>query len=267
MTQEEHRSTSRVLDILELLASADEQGYTLTELADLVKAPKSSLFPIVHTLYRRRFLSQHPSTGRYTIGLGAFVVGSAFLDSQTLYDHIKKEMTWIVEKCGEICQMGVLDKGQVLYVAKVDSQESVRLISHVGKRLPLHCTALGKALVMNESTDALIRRFSQPGALPSLTSQSITEYPVLVKQLETFRKSGIAEENRESDEGIRCFAVPLVRDGRTVAALSVSVPAYRVTEERIPLFRDILTEAKGYIEQFLKDCNMELDFFSFLMQK
>ncbi|MEG1857840.1 MAG: IclR family transcriptional regulator, partial [Pseudoflavonifractor sp.] len=239
-------------------------GYTLTELADLMSAPKSSLFSIVHTLCGRRFLSQNPNSGRYTIGFESFVVGSAFLDSQTPYEHIKKEMTAVVNGCGEICQMGILDKGQVLYVAKVDSSESVRLISHIGKRLPPNCSALGKALLMNESPAALRALLACPGSMQRLTPHSITDVDFLLGQLDTFRASGIAEEYRESDDGIQCYAVPLMANGRTVAALSVSVPIFRMTADKTEQIQTSLVKARGNIESLLQETNMELDFFSFV---
>lgn len=261
MAQEEHRSTSRVLDILEALASADERGYTLSELAELAHAPKSSLFPIVHTLRRRRFLALGPG-GRYTIGLGAFAVGSAFLDSQSLYGHIKQIMAGVVSACSEICQLGIRDRDQVLYVAKVDSSESVRLISHIGKRLPLYSTALGKALVLDFTPERLASLF--PDTMRRLTPRTVCSVEELAKQLACFRETGVTEECGESAEGIQCYAVPLLRTGRTEAALSVSIPTFRITPEKVRLVREKLTEAKAGIEALLQESGAELDFFSFL---
>ena len=77
MTQGQHRATARVLDILESL-SGSEEGLTLTELSQALDAPKSSLFPIVHTLEERRYLRQDDGTGRYTMGPRALVLGAAF---------------------------------------------------------------------------------------------------------------------------------------------------------------------------------------------
>ena len=73
MAQEQHRTTARILDIFEQV-SISEEGLTLTALAQRLSAPKSSLFPIVHTMEERRYLIQDYGTGRYQIGPGALIL-------------------------------------------------------------------------------------------------------------------------------------------------------------------------------------------------
>ena len=143
MTQGQHRATARVLDILESL-SGSEEGLTLTELSQALDAPKSSLFPIVHTLEERRYLRQDDGTGRYTMGPRALVLGAAFSADRGLAP-ITQVMKEVASKCQETCQMGILDQDRVLYVAREDSPQPIRLISWVGTRLPANATAVGKA--------------------------------------------------------------------------------------------------------------------------
>ena len=145
MTQGQHRATARVLDILESL-SGSEEGLTLTELSQALDAPKSSLFPIVHTLEERRYLRQDDGTGRYTMGPRALVLGAAFSADRGLAP-ITQVMKEVASKCQETCQMGILDQDRVLYVAREDSPQPIRLISWVGTRLPANATAVGKALL------------------------------------------------------------------------------------------------------------------------
>ena len=141
MTQGQHRATARVLDILESL-SGSEEGLTLTELSQALDAPKSSLFPIVHTLEERRYLRQDDGTGRYTMGPRALVLGAAFSADRGLAP-ITQVMKEVASKCQETCQMGILDQDRVLYVAREDSPQPIRLISWVGTRLPANATAVG----------------------------------------------------------------------------------------------------------------------------
>ena len=105
MTQGQHRATARVLDILESL-SGSEEGLTLTELSQALDAPKSSLFPIVHTLEERRYLRQDDGTGRYTMGPRALVLGAAFSADRGLAP-ITQVMKEVASKCQETCQMGI----------------------------------------------------------------------------------------------------------------------------------------------------------------
>lgn len=165
MTQGQHRATARVLDILESL-SGSEEGLTLTELSQALDAPKSSLFPIVHTLEERRYLRQDDGTGRYTMGPRALVLGAAFSADRGLAP-ITQVMKEVASKCQETCQMGILDQDRVLYVAREDSPQPIRLISWVGTRLPANATAVGKALLSGLTNEEV--RALYAGGLPRLT--------------------------------------------------------------------------------------------------
>lgn len=257
---EEHRSSSRLLDILELVASSNDEGFTLTEIANRIGAPKGSIFPIVHTLSNRNYLAVNTDTGKYTIGIGTFSVGSAYLDSRTVYTHIKTIMNEVVNNCGEICQLGVIDRGKVLYVAKVDSVNSVRLISYIGKRLPLYATALGKALILNYSRLDLDRLYPDVSKLEKLTENTITDLDRLYSQLNEFKQTGIVLESQESDIGIKCYAVPIIQHGKIVSALSVSIPVFRFTDKKNSVIIDSLKLAKKSIEKILEDIDPEIDF-------
>ncbi len=133
MTSDNHRPTARILDILEALAES-ENGYTLTEIADAINAPKSSIFPIVHTLNARKYITIDKNTSKYSIGIRSYTLGSSFFEKRTIFNYIIDEMTNIVNSCSETCQLGILDNNEVLYIGKVDSPEPIRLISYVGEK-------------------------------------------------------------------------------------------------------------------------------------
>lgn len=245
MAQELHRATARVLDILECLSNASE-GMTLTELAQALGAPKSSLFPIVHTLQQRQYLQQFPGTSRYTIGPSSLVLGSAYTFNSgivAITDVIKQ----VVAASQETCQFGILDQGNVLYIAKEDSPEAIRMISRVGNRLPANATAIGKAL-LSGLTNAEVRALYANG-LPRLTARTITDIGTLLNQLDDIRNGGIACEQEESTPQLACWALPLCRGGKVFAALSVSVPLFRCQPGKIELICQSLRRAKVTIEQ------------------
>lgn len=245
MAQELHRATARVLDILECLADASD-GMTLTELAQTLGAPKSSLFPIVHTLQQRQYLQQLFGTTRYLIGPSSLVLGTAYVCNNGIaaYTDVIKQ---VVSICQETCQFGVLDQGNVLYVAKEDSPEAIRMISRVGNRLPANATAIGKAL-LSGLTNAEVQALYANG-LPRLTPHTITDMPVLLSQLNDIRNGGIASEQEESTPQLACWALPLYRSGKVFAALSVSVPLFRCKPEKIKLICESLQKAKTKMEQ------------------
>lgn len=261
MIQTEHRPTSRVLDILELLSSSTE-GYTLTEIADAINTPKSSIFPVIHTMNQRRFISINKQTSKYIIGINTFAVGSFYLNKLDILELIKDEMKHIVDEGLETCQLGVLDKADVLYIAKIDSLQPIRLISSVGTRLPAYCTALGKALLCDYSNSKLSNLY--PNELKALTKNTITNIDILHKQLVSIRETNIAMEFEESTDHIKCIAVPVRKDNIVVLSISVSIPTFRESKEKIELIKSLLIQSKNKIETLMNNLNSDINAFTFL---
>ena len=242
--QKQHRSTERILDILELVSNSD-LGLTLSELSQLLNIPKSSIFPIVHTLEDRRYLWQDPNTMRYLPGPYMHTLGMRPSHSNDMQPIINI-MQHIVSVCNETCQFGVLDNSNVLYLAKVDSPQPIRMISWVGRRLPANAVAIGKALLSDLSDDKVRNLFSD--GLPSLTPNTITDINILLAQLAVIRRIGIATENEESTPQLACWAIPLHYKGKVFAAFSISVPLFRCSEEKISLVKKALLDAQITLE-------------------
>ncbi len=245
MSQEQHRPTLRVLAVLEHLA-ASEEGETLTQLSQALQVPKSSLFPVIHTLQERRYLHQDDVTGRYRVGPSAHALGAALSTGRGM-SPVVQIMEHLVSRCQETCQLAILDQGQVFYVEKVDSNQTIRTITRVGDRRPANATALGKALLSGLSDDQV--RELYPAGLPRLTAQTITDFDVLLHQLEEIRQGGFALEQGESTAQLSCCAVPLRQGAHVFAAISIATPLFRVTEEKDRLIRRGLLEAREAIER------------------
>ncbi len=243
-----HRSTLRVLAILDTLAES-EKGLTMAEICRALDAPKSSLFPILHTMADTDYISYNEETSRYSIGLRAYLLGKAFDRSGTSLPLIESEMRRVVEACGETCQLGVLDHGRVLYIAKVDSPQRIRLSSDIGKTLPAHCTGIGKA-ILSQLTDAEVRAtVTEPLERP--TAHTVVSVDELLDQLVEVRVTGFAHDRQEVLEGVECTAVPIRRGRRRCYGMSVSVPAYRLTPEKAELIEQTLASARDRLESAL----------------
>lgn len=256
-----HGPTLRVINILELL-SGFPGGLSLSEIAHKTNASKSTILPVLRTLAERRFIVLSDKTRRYTIGLAAYCAGAVFDVEKTALRFIKKEMAWVVEKSGEICQVGVLDNGEALYVAKADSKEPIQIASFIGKRLPAYSTALGKALLSAKPVAEV--RALYPNGLTAHTAHTITDFDVLEKELLCVRQTGLAHEKGEMTDQIECFAVPLFAQNTPFvktpfAAMSICAPFFRVTEDKRTLFYSLLKEAKSRIETYLYTHPFEVD--------
>lgn len=259
MESTEHRPTSRVLDILELLATSSE-GLTLTEIANTISAPKSSIFPIIRTMTQRKFIFFNKNSYKYNIGINCFCIGSSYTNNMNALEFIKSEMKFIVKQTNEICQMGIMHQGKVLYVAKVDSDDPIRIISYVGKKLPAYCTALGKAMLCQNSFEEL-RLLYPTTTLPAFTKNTITDLNILFSQLLEIRKTHIAMEFGEINEQSCCVGIPIYQNGMIIAAISVSVPFFRMSNEKTNLIKSLLLDSKAKIETFLRDNHIDSNSF------
>ncbi|MPM65790.1 Pectin degradation repressor protein KdgR [bioreactor metagenome] len=251
MKQEQHRATARVLDILEYLAAANGDGHTLTELAAALDAPKSSLFPIIHTLAERKYIQLERDTGKYCIGIGTYALGESFVAGKDSMELTLQAMSRVVSDCEETCQLAVLDGDKVLYLGKVDSPHAIRMISHVGARLPANSTALGKAL-LSGLTDSEVRELYAEG-MHQMTEHTINDIDVLLEQINQVRGGAPAWEREESNLHISCCAVPICSKGKVLAAVSVSVPIFRLDEDKERVVTASLFRAKKEIEQLSEE--------------
>lgn len=250
---EPHRSTQRVLDILCNIVKNQESGLTLTQLASALSAPKSSLFPIVHTLYQAGFLSLNKTTSRYTIGFKAYEVGNAYLKNDSINAEIQKQMGLITAQCREACFFGKLVEGDVFYLFKTDSPEPIRMVASPGKRLPAYSAAIGKALLSGKTRKELEELY--PDGLKSLTPNTITDMDDLCKQLAETEKSGTAYEKEESTPYLQCIAVPIRKEGKVCAAMSVAVPVFRYDGEKEQMIINLLKQAQTKLETLIGSGN------------
>ena len=255
MGSTEHRPTERVLDILELLSNNNE-GMTLTELSKALNAPKSSIMPLVHTMTSRKFIYMQKDTLKYFIGIATFSVGSSYSNHMDALKLIKTEMKHIVSVSNETCQLGIQIRNNLLYIAKEDSSEPIRLVSYVGKQLPLYCTAIGRAILATKSKEELYNLY--PNGLQAFTSNTITDWDTLFKELELTKKRGYAIEHEESTPSVNCVGVSLCKKENTVAALSVCIPTFRFSDEKLKIIIDLLKSSKKKLENYFNDFDLDL---------
>lgn len=246
--KEEHRATQRVIDILTAVFEAGEAGQSLSMLAQTLGAPKSSLFPIVHTLHAGGLLLYRAQTGTYTMGYMTYKLGTAYTKKNAVNASILEIMREITKQCRETCFFGELTGGDVRYIFKVDSPEPLRMVD-VGHTLPAYSSGIGKALLSECTRKELGEIYREP--LRPLTGHTITDLNILYEQLLEAKKRGIAFEKEESTQFIQCIAIPIYRASDVRAALSVAVPTFRYSSEKEALIIGLLKQAQIRIEEIL----------------
>jgi DNA-binding IclR family transcriptional regulator len=225
------KSAQRALSVLELLVSS-ETPLTFGEIGARLDYPRSSLFGLLNTLLDRHWIALDEQTRKYRLGVRTFEAGNAYLRSIDLVAIARPRMERIRDALDEVVQFSILDGRWNVYLCKVEGGQNLRLASEVGRRLPAHATALGKMLLAGlseEQFDAL----DWPESLQQFTVNTITTPAELRAALIQARAEGHATDNEEHTIGVRCFAMPIRNhSGQTIAALSVSFPTVRFTEER-----------------------------------
>jgi IclR family transcriptional regulator, KDG regulon repressor len=220
----------RALDILELFL--DRAQWSAREVAERLDLPRTTVHELLVTLVARSYLIPVPGQPvRYRLGMPLFQLGAAFAGQLDLVREAQGVARDVAAVCDEAVHVAVLEGPDVIYLVKVDSTHPVRMVSAVGRRLPAHCTAVGKVLLASldpGGLDAVLMN----GALPGMTPESITDPERLREHLDHIRAEGVAVDNGESDSAMRCVAAA-IRDhtGTTVAAMSLSAPIIRWTPQ------------------------------------
>ena len=235
------KSSERTLEILEALAASNERR-SLSELARMLGVPKSSLHAILRTMLDRGWVEADPSGSRFGLGVQALYVGTAYTDTDDVVSLAEGALDWLVERLDETVHLGRLEGTDVVYLAKRESSHHLRMFSAVGRRLPAHTTALGKALLAALPGDQLAERL--PESLTALTPHTLTDFDALCRDLDRTRRRGYAVDNEESTEGIGCIAVTVPTGEPPRNAISCSVPTVRLKPEQRKVIVDHLLEAR-----------------------
>jgi DNA-binding IclR family transcriptional regulator len=240
----------RVVDILEAFLWLGPQ-LGVSELSRALGLKKATTHRLLGSLRRRDFVAQDPVTRRYRLGIKLWELGSQATSSVAWVDRAKPFLQELTDQTGETSHLAVLDDGEVLYVDKVESTRSLRMPSQVGRRLPAHCTGVGKALIAHLPQVDVASIMARRG-MEAFTPRTITDLDALQADLTEVRRRGYSLDDEEIEEGLRCVGAP-VRDhsGRVVAAVSIAGPASRLPDSAIERTGDLVLSAARAISTAL----------------
>ena len=190
--------------------------------------------------------------GTYQLGIRLLELGNLVKSRINIRDSALPLMQRLHKEIGESVNLGVRQGDEIVYVERTSSgRSSVRVVHLVGARAPLHVTAVGKLFLVEDGL-AKVRDYAKRTGLPGLTANSLTSLAALERELDKVRRHGVAFDNEEIEQGLRCIAAPIRDDaGELVAGLSVSAPAERHSTEWAPLVRqtaDEISAAIGYVK-------------------
>jgi IclR family transcriptional regulator, KDG regulon repressor len=243
---------SSVANAVRLVKSFSDDEYELgiSDLAKRLGLAKSTVHRLAATLIEEGLLEQNPEDGKYRLGLLLFELGSQVRRKMDVSAEARPALRTLAEKTGETVHLAVLDHRSVLYVNRIESNRAIRSGFGLGTRAPVHCTAMGKALLAFQDQD-VIQDVIDAG-LPSCAARTITEPRAFLRELESVRARGYATEDEEIEAGLRSIAAPVRNDaGQVVAAMGISGPAQRLTKEVLGAYAAHLVSATDFVSQRL----------------
>jgi IclR family acetate operon transcriptional repressor len=240
-------TVAKAISILDILASKAEVGISLAELSALIGMPKSSTHRYLATL-QELGLAERKNGDRFSLGVKVIELAGSFLAKSDLRIESQVVLKDLAERTGETVHLAVPSGTEVVYIDKVESKHALGMFSHIGARLPMYCTALGKAILAFSKVEQLLLVVSQP--LIRRTPNSITAPDALKAELDRIRSRGFAYDNEENELGIRCVGAPIFDYTATpIAAISVSAPRDRMDPARCEELGMLVCEAAQIVSR------------------
>ncbi len=235
------QSVDRALQILGILGSKKE-GYGVTELSKEIDLNKTSVYRMLSTFVRHGYVEQDVETERYKLGYKVLELSSTLLESIDLRVEAKAFLKELEHFTNEVIHLVVYDRGEVVYIEKLEGNETLRMHSKVGTRAPMHCTSVGK-VILAYLPPSEVTKIIEEYKLEKHTINTITDKEVLYDHLIDIRTKGYALDLEENEVGISCISTPIFdRSGKVIAAVSISGPTMRMTNEKMNELKDKMIE-------------------------
>jgi DNA-binding IclR family transcriptional regulator len=244
------QSIDRALQVLELF-SLEKPEWGVTEISKALNIYKSNVHNILSTLAERGYFKKDPKTDKYKLGIKFFELGSVVIKNMDLRKIAHPYIEKLSKEFNETVHLGVLDKGRVVSIEREESDKGLCSHIEIGRRAPLHCTAVGKAIMSYLSENEINLIIKEKG-LEKYTENTITNKEELEKEFLKIRKQGYAVDNMEHEVGIRCIAAPIYDyTGKAIASMSISGPSVRITADKDEEYAKMLVETCRVISKEL----------------
>jgi IclR family transcriptional regulator, KDG regulon repressor len=236
----------RALTVLECLAQS-RYGYSVSELSRRLSMPRSSVHLLLRTFEQRGYLHKQARGGRYRFGWKMVTLLRHAVDGVAIGDEARPVLANLCRATGLTAHMGLLEGGDVVVVERVEADNPQRVPSWVGRRLHLHSTAVGKALIAYLPHDDIEMQFGR-APLPRANERTIATLPELRRELQLVRERGYALSDEEYEIGVRAIGVPVHNsEQRVVAAIGVVGSKPQIPDHRIAELADAVKGAAGEI--------------------
>ena len=231
------RAVLNAIDAIDELGRSSS-GMGVRELARVLRLTPATTQRVLSSLEECRVVRQDSETLRYLLDVRLLEIVAAQKGNFSLGETARRHMIRLQERTRETVFLGILDRGEVVIVERIDSPQALRMASELGTREPLHCTALGKAMLAGMGADEAESAIVD-APLEAFTARTLTTKRALRTELAKTAKRGWAIDDEEHIAGVRCIAAAIRNDqGRVIGAISSAGPVVRLTDDRLPGMAD-----------------------------
>lgn len=241
----------RLFLVMEILAETGP--VTLAELCSHLDLNKSTVHRLLSSLMYMEYVKQDSETGKYALSFKLLNLSNKLLSHIDILDTVRPCLRKLSAEIGETVHFVQLDGLDAVYICKEESQQnSIRMVSKVGNRIPLYCSGVGKAM-MADMDSARIQTIWNDSDIKKLTPHTIIDYTQFLEKIKEVSAKGYALDDEENELGVRCIAVSIPDyKGHPKYAFSISAPIARMSDERIEELAKIVLQVKEEICRCMK---------------
>ena len=242
------QSVDRTLTLLEVLSDCND-GLGITEISSLVNLHKSTVHRLLSTLIYKGYVVQDEESSKYKITFKLFELGSKKVHKLDLLEISRPYTKMLMESVNEVVHLIIREETDIVYIDKVEANNTISMASRIGKRNPMYCTATGKAILAYLPEEE-IREVWNKSKIVKLTKKTNTDFILFKKELQEVKKNGYAIDDEENEIGVKCVGAPIFdMNGDVVAAISVTGPVTRITDDKIDFISNEVMQCTNLISK------------------
>ncbi|MET1122741.1 IclR family transcriptional regulator [Priestia megaterium] len=246
------QSVDRALAILGIVSQHNQIG--ITDICKALDLNKTTVYRLLSTLMNNGYIEQVKGSNKYRCTFKLFEMGNKRIQDLDLLEEAKPALEKLADLTKETVHLVVEEGTEIVYIHKVESTNTIRMHTWVGKKNPMYRTAVGKAILAFSDKEKAIDIWNKSEIVQN-TPYTITNINDFLEQLVLVRKNGYAIDNEETEIGIRCVAAPILDFSKNViGALSISIPTIRFPENEIEIYgnhvkkcSEVISKKLGYI--------------------
>ncbi len=253
-----NNSIEKAFAILSVFSQNGRFELGVGEISRILKMHKSTVHRFLRSMEKLGIVEKDEETGKYRLGLKLYELGNSVSLKKIMVDRARMHLEDLHWYLNETVHFATLKNGEVAYLDKIIADRNFVIISEVGKRLPAHCTGLGKAMLAFLPENEVKRIIREKG-LKKFTKNTITDRKKFLEELKRVRERGYAIDNEEIEDGLRCIAAPIFDGkGKVIAAVSISGPSSRINEQTYDEYSKYVIRTAKLISEELKNINWRL---------